>query len=105
MKESIVAVRMDGANIGSMLLLTSEFRQEDAAWLAECLELGVVAYAPSLEEAKKELSEAIDLQLNEVDKLGFIDEYLEDHRVHVYPVPNLTSEPEQTWANVGLVGV
>ena len=107
MREGIVAVRRHGDSIVSIMLLTGEFQQEEGVWLAECLELGVVAYASTLDEAKRDLSEAIDLQLNEVERLGFIEEYLKERRVQVHPVPKITAQPpeEQIWANVGLVGV
>ena len=62
-------------------------------------------FETTLEEAKEDLSEAIDLQLTEVDQLGFIEDYLKEHGVIMHPVPAQSQERQTSWANVGLVSV
>ena len=105
MREGLAAIRRDKEKLVSMILLTADYRQEDGNWLAECLELGVATYGTTLEEAKEDLSEAIDLQLTEVDELGFIKEYLKEHGVQIHPFPTQPEERHTSWANVGLVSV
>ena len=105
MRDGIVAFRRENEKLISMVLLTADYRQEEGNWLAECLELGVATYGTTLDEAKEDLSEAIDLQLTEVDQLGFLEEYLKEHGVTIHPVPTQSGERKTSWSNVGLVSV
>ena len=82
MRGSLVALQKDneGKPVG-IVVLTADLDEYDEKWVGTVLELGVSAYADSLKELRSELFEAILLQLNEVERLGFVDEYLREHGV------------------------
>ncbi len=86
MRESFVAVHYETERPESGLVLTADFQELDGRWIAECLELGTPAYADSLADARSELWEAIELQLNEVSEMGFLDEFLRQHNVTYFPI-------------------
>jgi len=69
------------------VVLTLSFQQEEDQWVGTCVELGTSIHASSLQEADEEMAEAIALQLNEVERLGFITDYLVEHNVHEEPPP------------------
>ena len=82
MRDLCVALqRDDEGNPSGIVVLTSDIDEYEKQWVGTVLELGVSTYADSLDELRKELSEAILLQLNEVERLGYIDEYLREHGV------------------------
>lgn len=66
--------------------LTFTFEKEGNNWVGVCLELGTSAYDSDLDEATKQLNEAVSLQLNELERLGFVDEFLAERNVRVQPV-------------------
>lgn len=68
------------------VLLTIDFREHLGQWLAVCLELGTATYAETLEEVRREIRESVTLQLNSVEELGFMDEYLRRHSVALIPL-------------------
>jgi len=76
----------EGELLGTVVL-TLTFQQEEDQWVGACVELGTSTHASSLQEADEEMAEAIALQLNEVERLGFIAEYLAEHNVHEEPPP------------------
>lgn len=82
MRDHVLAFRMKADRPEYAVLLTVDFAKEPAeageVWTATCLELGTSAYAQSIEEARDQLQEAVQLQLNEVERLGFMEEYLEE---------------------------
>ncbi len=69
-----------------VMLLTFDFVKEAGEWAGVCLELGTAASSCTLEQAREQLQEAVELQLNEMERLCTIDEYLEDNHVHVVPI-------------------
>lgn len=69
-----------------VIVLTFEFSQESDQWVGLCLELGTSTFASTLEETELELQEAVELQLNEVERLGYIQDYLAENHVRVVPV-------------------
>lgn len=75
----------DGNLIGMGILNLDFTKEDDGRWTAVCRELGTPAYADSLEDAKLELKDAILLQISEMDQLGDIDAFLEEHDVHLLP--------------------
>ena len=109
MRETILALHLHDSEPVAVMALTAEFRQEGSVWLAECFELGTAAYASTLEKSSKELLDAIELQLNEVEKLGFAREFLRVHGVRVYNLPG--HSPQEThvgrssWENLSLATV
>jgi predicted RNase H-like HicB family nuclease len=74
--------------------VTLLLQQERETWVGVCHELGTSAYAASFEEALGELKEAVALQLSEIDRLGFLVEYLKDRQV---PVVLLKEGDEGDW--------
>lgn len=73
--------RHSPSGIVTSVTLTFRFKQEGPYWVGVCSELGTSAYGHTLSEAERELGEAIELQLNEIERLGFLEEYLRHHNV------------------------
>lgn len=74
-----------------MLGLTLDYQQETGQWVGVCLELGTSAFAVTQEQAESELREAVELQLNEMERLGYLREYLAAQGVtvtHLKPAVN-----------------
>ncbi len=59
------------------LVVTEEVWKEGAMYVSHCPELDVASCGTTVEEAKKNLQEAIAIQLEETKKLGTLDEFLE----------------------------
>ena len=74
--------------------LTFEFQKEKCQWVGVCLELGTPAQSDSLEQVQQELREAVELQLNEVDRLSDIHDYLKDYGVRIVPIEVAASAEE-----------
>lgn len=83
------------------VLLTIDFREHLGQWLAECLELGTATYAETLEEVRREIRESVTLQLNSVEELGFMDEYLRRHNVALIPLEtsHVSKEGTASWTS------
>lgn len=78
--------------------MSFEFNREDGKWLAECLELGTATYAETLDAARAELLEGVSLHLNQVEQMGFMNEFLQEHgvkRISIAP-PEGAGRPETT---------
>ena len=69
-----------------VVVLTFEFSQESELWVGLCLELGTSSFSDTLEQTRLELQEATELQLNEVERLGYIQDYLADNHVCMVPI-------------------
>jgi hypothetical protein len=91
LRETVVAIQSAGGAPNRLLLLTVEFVREGSRWVATGQELGTSAYADSFEQARAEIEEAVSLQLNEVERLGFSDEHLREHNVSAIAIPKLES--------------
>ena len=63
--------------------LTAEYQEELGQWAGICFELGTAAQADTLAQVQAELLEAVELQLNETEKLTDIQEYLAENEVRV----------------------
>lgn len=107
MQESLITVGYDNLIASIALVLTAKFQQEGGRWLAECLELGTTSYATTLEKAREELLEAVQLQLSEITDLGFIDEFLRDHGVRPVSIkpPKQPMPPGLSWVTPQPAGV
>ncbi|MBI2918622.1 MAG: hypothetical protein HYY01_11620 [Chloroflexi bacterium] len=81
MLEHMLAVRYAKTGAQEAVLLSFQFKQDDGKWLAECLELGTATYAATLEEAQKEIVDAVSLHLNQVEEMGFTADFLREHGV------------------------
>ncbi len=65
------------------------------------LKLGTSAFADTLEELRKEIGDAVTLQLGEMERLGFFEDFLRDHNLRpVNLAPPATGE-----AQFELVGI
>ena len=94
MRETIIAVHKKGETgvIDFFAPLTFDFEQEGERWVGICLELGTSTFSNSLQEIREELLECVELQLNEVSRLGFTADYLQENRVRVIPAPSQADE-------------
>lgn len=68
------------------IALTCTYTLEADQWVGVCEQLGTPAFADTLEQARAELQEAVQLQLNEVERLTDVREYLEENGVSIFPV-------------------
>ena len=87
-----------------MVVLTFDFYEERGPWVGVCLELGTSAFSDSLEQVREELRDAVELQLNEMERLCDVRDYLEENHVHAVPIEAATS-PEEAGFVVGATGV
>ena len=60
------------------LVVTEEIWKEGNMYTAYCPELDVISCGRDIEEARKNLIEVIEIQLEETAKLGTLKEFLED---------------------------
>ena len=60
------------------LIVTEEIWQEGNLYTSYCPELDVVSCGRSIEEARKNLLEVIQIQLEETARLGTLKEFLEN---------------------------
>lgn len=74
-----------------VLGLTLDYQQEEGQWVGVCLELGTSAFADTLEQADLELREAVELQVNGMEQLGYLHEYLEAREVQIIPINPVTN--------------
>lgn len=100
MRDTIIAIHHE-KGIGSpdfVFSLTLDLEKEGEQWTGTCLELGTSTFGDTLEEAKEELQEAVTLQLNEMERLGFIAAYLEENRVSVIPLADSAASGDSPFA-------
>ena len=74
-------------NTDFVLGLTLDYQQEAGQWVGVCVELGTAAFADTPEQADLELRAAVELQLNEMERLGHLREYLAAQDVSIIPIP------------------
>ena len=60
------------------LKITIEFWREDDLYIANCPKLDMLAQGTSLDEARKNLFEVIEIQFEEMKELSTLDEFLEE---------------------------
>ena len=65
------------------ITLTCTYAQEGDQWVGICTELGTSAFAETLEQTRVELQEAVQLQLNEVERLADAHDYLAENGIPV----------------------
>ena len=78
--------------------LAFDLEKEGEQWTSTCLELGISTFGDTLDEAKNGLQEAVTLQLNEMERLGFIAAYLEENRVSVIPLTGAAASGDSPFA-------
>lgn len=60
------------------LVVTEEIWKEGNMYTAYCSELDVVSCGRTIKEAQKNLLEVIEIQLEEITRLGTLETFLED---------------------------
>ena len=65
--------------------LTGIYTLEADRWVGVCEQLGTPAFAETLEQVRSELQDAVQLQLNKVERLADVREYLEESAVPISP--------------------
>ena len=86
-RESIQIFHSDTqGNLDFAITLTCTYTREGDQWVGICDELGTSAFADSLEQTRIETQEAVQLQLNEVERITDILGYLADNEVPTRPV-------------------
>ena len=82
MRDTLLVFRNEGEGLPKRgIILNIDFVKEGESWVGTCLELGTFAYANSVEQAREEVAESVLLQLNGVQGLNFITDYLKDRGV------------------------
>jgi predicted RNase H-like HicB family nuclease len=87
---------MQNKKSNAYIILTAIFRREEEVWTAECKELGTATFGDTLEEAKDNLREAVELHLNTLEDVGESKRFLDERgiQVHYDDEPNLMRIPE-----------
>ncbi len=95
MRDTVTVIHRNGQGSPDyVVVLTFEYQQEKDQWVGTCLELGTSAFSIDLEQARLELHEAVELQLNELDRLTQVQDYLEENHVQIVPIgPDSDSQP------------
>ena len=81
-----------------MFSLTFDIEKEGEQWTGTCLDLGTSTFGDTLDEAINELHESVTLQLDEVDRLGFVSEYLAENRVSIIRLADVESSGDSSFA-------
>lgn len=96
-RESIQVFHSDAqGSLDFAINLTCTYSQEGDQWVGVCDELGTSAFGDTLDQSRVELQEAVQLQLNEVERITDIRAYLVDNEVAISPV----RQPEQAGFSV-----
>ena len=92
MRDTAIVIHRNGQGSPDyVIVLTFEFSQESGQWVGFCLELGTSTFADTLDQTRLELQDAVELQLNEVDRLGYIQDYLDENHVRIVPIDGITT--------------
>ena len=87
MTESVQVIHSDEFGKSDYIInLTLNYYQEAGQWIGFCEELGTSAFADDLEQTQAELREAVELQLNGVERITDVRDYLVDNEVVIRPV-------------------
>ena len=99
MRDTIIAIHYQKTTRSPDFVfpLTIDLGRDGEAWTGTCLELGTSTFGDTLEEVKTELQEAITLQLDEMERLGFIGEYLAKNRVPIIHFPEAGASDESSF--------
>lgn len=83
MKETVTLFYSYSDRVDHVILLNFEYIEEDGRWVGFCIELGTSAYSDSLDHTRQELRDAVTLQLDSLDTLGHVWEFLRDNHVSI----------------------
>ena len=87
MTELVQVIHSDETGTSDYIInLTLNYYQEAGQWVGFCEELGTCAFASELEQTQAELREAVELQLNGVEGITDVRDYLADNQVVIQPV-------------------
>ena len=85
-RETVVVTHTDNLGVPDYTIkLTFAYLQEAGHWVGVCAELGTSAFADTLEQMQTELKDAVELQLNEVERITDVKDYLADNDVAIVP--------------------
>ena len=85
--ETVQVIHRDKSGAPDYIInLTLNYCQESGQWVGVCEELGTSTYDDSFEQMKVELREAVELQLNGVERITDVWDYLADRQVIVRSV-------------------
>lgn len=87
-----------------IITLRTFFEEEGDRWTGTCHELGTSAYGNTLEEAAADLRDAIALQVNEMRKLGYEEEYFRENGIQVSARTLRQDDNKNDWSVPQLVG-
>ena len=86
-RERIVVTHTDNSGVPDYTIkLTLAYHEEEGQWVGICTELGTATCAETLEQTQTELKDAVELQLNGVDRLSDVKGYLADNDVEIVSV-------------------
>ena len=99
MRDTVIVVHRDkhGA-LDYLVQLTFDYFQEEGGWTGICLELGTATDSDALEQTQLQLHEAVELQLNEMERLCDIEEYLNYYQVCIVPIGPAATPRESGFA-------
>ena len=100
MRDTIIAIHRE-KGIGSpdfVFSLTFDIENEGEQWMGTCLDLGTSTFGDTIDEAKNELKEAVILQLDEMERLGFVSEYLGANRVSIIRLADVENSGDSSFA-------
>ena len=102
MRDSVAVIhRNTQGSPDYIIVLTFEFSQEEGQWVGLCLELGTSAFSDSLGQARLELQEAVEFQLNGVERFTDMWVYLLKNHVLVVPIEASVSSAPVGFAFAG----
>lgn len=85
--ESVQLIHSDESGASDYIInLTLHYYQEAGQWVGYCEELGTSAFSGDLQQTQAEVREAVELQLNGVDRITDVRDYLADNQVVIQPV-------------------
>ena len=71
--------------IAGYVVLTCKFHKEGPQWVGLCEELGTSAFAPTIEDAQKDLKELVLLHLNTLEKVGERERFFTENKIKLRP--------------------
>jgi len=85
--ETVQVIHRDKSGAPDYIInLTLSYCKESGQWVGVCEELGTSTYDDSFEQMKIELREAVELQLNGVERITDVWGYLADRQVIIRSV-------------------
>ncbi|MCE2501396.1 MAG: hypothetical protein J4G13_11120 [Dehalococcoidia bacterium] len=86
-QETMVVTHTDNSGVTDYTIkLAFAYHEEEGQWVGICIELGTATCAETLEQTQTELKDAVELQLNGVDRISDVKSYLADNGVEIVPV-------------------